>query len=74
MNQMFQKSLNDRHKLEVVYVDSRNIMTQRIVRIVKIYDNRILVFCYKKKKVRSLKKENILAIHPVQLNNFEMEA
>ncbi|GAA0461953.1 hypothetical protein GCM10008935_16790 [Alkalibacillus silvisoli] len=74
MNHMLQKSLSNRCKLEMVYIDSKNNMTQRTVRIVKIYDDRMLGFCYLKKKVRSFKKENILAIYPVQQNHFEMEA
>ncbi|MDQ0350710.1 putative DNA-binding transcriptional regulator YafY [Alkalibacillus filiformis] len=74
MNQLFQKSLQDRRKLEMVYMDSKNNITQRTVRIVKMDDDRILAFCYTKKKVRSFKKENILAIHPVRLTQYEMEA
>ncbi|MBN6205036.1 hypothetical protein JYK21_01115 [Ralstonia pickettii] len=55
------RSMERKEKIVVFYMDSNNEVTERYVRVLKMNDNYILVYCYYRKKVRTLKLDNILS-------------
>ncbi|MDQ0158941.1 hypothetical protein [Alkalibacillus salilacus] len=75
MGQLLPSSLRYNKKLEMVYIDHHNNMTQRTVTIIKMEDHRILAYCFTRQAVRSFQKANILAIYPIDHNQSkQMEA
>ncbi|MET3682220.1 putative DNA-binding transcriptional regulator YafY [Alkalibacillus flavidus] len=75
MDHLLKQSIQNRQKLELVYIDEQHRMTQRIVTIIKIDDDRLLAYCFTKRGVRSFQKDNILAIYPARFNQSKrMEA
>lgn len=66
MKGLFTRSMENKEKIIIFYMDNKNNVTQRYVRVLKIYDDRLLVYCYYRKKVRTLKLDNILSCGPVR--------
>lgn len=66
MKGLFQRSIENKEKIIIFYIDSNGKVTQRYVRVLKMYDSHILVYCYYRKKVRTLKLDNILSCGPVR--------
>jgi predicted DNA-binding transcriptional regulator YafY len=66
MKGLFIRSMERKEKIVVFYMDSDNNVTERYVRVLKMNDNHILVYCYYRKKVRTLKLDNILSCGPVR--------
>ena len=50
-----------KEKIMIYYIDSKGEISQRIIRVVDIGEEKILAYCYYKKQVRSFKLENILS-------------
>ncbi|MCF3942232.1 hypothetical protein [Oceanobacillus alkalisoli] len=61
MKGLFIKSMQHKEKIVIFYMDSSGEVTQRYVRVLKMNDSHILVYCYYRKKVRTLKLDNILS-------------
>lgn len=61
MTYLFLKSMHDKEKIIIFYIDSTNQITQRTIRVLQLHDNHILAYCYYRKKVRMFKLENILS-------------
>lgn len=64
MKGLFKRSIENKEKIIIFYIDSNGKVTQRYVRVLKMYDSHILVYCYYRKKVRTLKLDNILSCGP----------
>ncbi|WP_188205884.1 hypothetical protein [Alkalibacillus aidingensis] len=64
MGNFFHNSVISKQILEMIYMDIQGQLTQRIIRVVREEEERILAFCYTRRQVRSFKKENILSIYP----------
>lgn len=62
---LFNRSLQHKEKIMIFYIDSNNVVTQRIVRVISINDDSIVAFCFYRKKVRTFKLNNILSAGPV---------
>lgn len=58
---LLNKSLYEKEKIMIYYMDSKGKVSQRIIRVVDIDDKRVLAYCYYRKEVRSFKLENILS-------------
>ncbi|WP_042148913.1 hypothetical protein [Paucisalibacillus sp. EB02] len=66
MKGLFQRSIDNKEKILIFYIDSKNQVTQRYVRVISMDDNSIVAFCYWRKKVRTFKLENILSAEQVK--------
>ncbi|MCG5104468.1 hypothetical protein [Oceanobacillus alkalisoli] len=66
MKGLFIKSMQHKEKIVIFYMDSNNEVTERYVRVLKMNDSHILVYCYYRKKVRTLKFDNILSCGSVR--------
>lgn len=58
---LFNRAITNKEKIVLFYMDQNNNITQRYVRVLKIKHDYILVYCYYRKKVRTLKLDNILS-------------
>ena len=54
-------AMNEKEKIMIYYMDHNNNVTQRIIRVVGVDDERVLSYCYYRKQVRSFKLENTLS-------------
>lgn len=66
MKGLFTRASENKEKIVIFYMDSKNNITQRYVRVIKIHGDSIFVYCYYRKKVRTLKLDNILSAEPVR--------
>ena len=66
MKGLFERSIKNKEKIIIFYMDSEGKVTERYVRVLKINDIHILVYCYYRKKVRTLKINNILSCGPIK--------
>lgn len=66
MRGLFIRSMQQKEKIIVFYMDSNGEVTERYVRVLKMNDSHILVYCYYRKKVRTLKLDNILSCGPAK--------
>ncbi|GGB56936.1 hypothetical protein GCM10011409_38150 [Lentibacillus populi] len=55
------------NKLEMIYLDSNNQITQRTIKVLRANEDAILAYCYTKRQVRSFKVDNILSFLPKRL-------
>ena len=62
---LFNRSLQQKEKIMIFYIDNSNNVTQRIVRVISINADSIVAFCFYRKKVRTFKLNNILSAGPV---------
>lgn len=63
---LLNKSLYEKEKIMIYYIDSKGKVSQRIIRVVGIDDEKVLAYCYYRKQVRSFKLENILSCGQVK--------
>lgn len=66
MKGLFTRSINNKEKIIIFYMDNENKVTQRFVRVLKMNDNHILAYCYFRKKVRTFGLNNILSAGPAK--------
>ncbi|WP_339233766.1 hypothetical protein [Oceanobacillus sp. FSL W7-1281] len=59
-------AMNGKEKIMIYYMDHNNNVTQRIIRVVGIDNEKVLAYCYYRKQVRSFKLENILSCGQVK--------
>ena len=55
------KSFDKKEKIMIYYMNSKGKVSQRIIRVVQLDDEKILAYCYYRKQVRSFKLDNILS-------------
>jgi predicted DNA-binding transcriptional regulator YafY len=60
MKGLFLRSLENKEKIIIYYMDQNNQVSQRYVRVLRINQDSILAFCYWRKTVRTFKLDNIL--------------
>ncbi|MGM8214562.1 hypothetical protein ACLIA0_03200 [Bacillaceae bacterium W0354] len=69
METLLKRSVEEKSKLEMIYYKVNGEFSQRIIRVIKNMDDKILAYCFSKKEVRTFSKKNILSILPNQHNN-----
>lgn len=67
MKRVFKQSIDNKEKIVLFYIDSSGEVTQRYVRVLKMNDNHILVYCHYRKSIRTLKIDNILAARSIKI-------
>ncbi|MCA0983209.1 hypothetical protein LCL89_03995 [Halobacillus yeomjeoni] len=66
METLYKRSMEEKIKLEMIYVTKQGELSQRTVRIIEVRNSHILAYCFSKRQVRSFLKENVLSVLPVQ--------
>ncbi|MGD7045764.1 hypothetical protein [Jeotgalibacillus proteolyticus] len=64
MVSMLNRSLTNKEKLEMIYLDADGELSHRIIKVVKFSENDVLAYCFSKKQVRLFKKDSILSVYP----------
>lgn len=65
MKGLLYRSMEQREKIMIMYLDQKEQLTQRYIRVLTIHDDHILAFCYWRKQMRTFKLNQILAIGPM---------
>ncbi|WP_404451818.1 hypothetical protein LG329_15970 [Virgibacillus necropolis] len=66
MKNMIMRSIQNKEKIEMIYLSEDNQATQRIIRVLKINNEMIIAYCYTRRTIRTFKLENILSIGSVR--------
>lgn len=61
MRGLLARSIKNKEKIIIFYVDSQNNITERYIRVLQLHDEYITAYCYYRKQVRTFKLENILS-------------
>jgi predicted DNA-binding transcriptional regulator YafY len=61
MKGLFLRSIENKEKIIIFYVDSKNIVSQRYIRVIRMNEDSIVAFCYWRKKIRTFNMQNILS-------------
>ncbi|RPF52164.1 hypothetical protein [Aquisalibacillus elongatus] len=64
MDNLLRRALDNKQKLEMIYLSEKGEYSQRVVRIVEVKEHVFLAFCYTKRAVRRFKKVQVLSILP----------
>lgn len=62
----FHMSIKPGNKLEMIYIDHDNQITQRTVKVLQVNKDTVLAYCYNKRQVRSFKLQNILSVGSIR--------
>ncbi|UJL47677.1 hypothetical protein KFZ58_07390 [Virgibacillus sp. NKC19-16] len=62
-------SVEQKEKIAVFYMDVKNNVTERVIRVISIDHDAIVAYCYYRKQVRTFKLKNILAAGPISQKN-----
>ncbi|WP_255247456.1 hypothetical protein [Paucisalibacillus globulus] len=63
---LFLRTIENKKKIVIFYIDNKNQVTQRYVRIISMDDSSIVAFCYWRKQIRTFMLENILSAGPIR--------
>lgn len=66
MRGLFYRSMENKEKIMIFYVDRKNNVTQRYIRVMSIHDNYLTAYCYWRKQVRHFKLDHILSAGSVK--------
>jgi len=55
MKGLFLRSIEDKEKIIIFYIDIDNQITERCIRVLKMHRDSILAYCYYRKGVRKFK-------------------
>ncbi|RYG71586.1 hypothetical protein EU245_13630 [Lentibacillus lipolyticus] len=66
MDKLLFKALQTRKKLEMIYLKADNRTSYRIIRVLRMHEDRVTAYCFTRREVRTFKKDNILSIGPVR--------
>ncbi|WP_074733657.1 hypothetical protein [Halobacillus karajensis] len=64
MNGIWRRALEEKQKLELIYMADKGKISQRIIRVVSLIEETVLAYCFTRKTVRSFKLANILSVTP----------
>ena len=62
MTNLINRSFMDKKPIEIIYLNNKGEITQRVIRVTNTSDDSIKAYCYKKKQVRTFKQLNILSV------------
>ncbi|WP_079529475.1 hypothetical protein [Halobacillus hunanensis] len=68
------RAMEQKQKLEMIYLDADGYMSQRTIRVLEVREEDILTYCYSRRKVRMFKKARILSLTPLMLRRRRLEA
>ncbi|GAB3804764.1 hypothetical protein [Virgibacillus kimchii] len=66
MYTFFIKSIENKEKVMIYYLDGNGVLTQRVIKVIRFEDKSLLAFCYYRKHVRSFILENIISYGKIE--------
>lgn len=64
MQSLLIRSKEEKLKLEMIYMTGKGELSQRVIRVINVYDHSILAYCFTRRKVRKFTNKNILSVLP----------
>lgn len=55
------KAYNEGKNIEIMYINQKSQITQRVIKILEIHEHIIKAYCYQQRSLRLFKIENILS-------------
>ncbi|MGE6629948.1 WYL domain-containing protein [Bacillus sp. NPDC077027] len=74
MNQLLEKSLHQHMPTEMIYMKTNGDCSKRKVIVHKHQEDYIQAYCLLKKKIRTFRKDRILALSPIRIMNQRTNA
>ncbi|MEN2467241.1 WYL domain-containing protein [Ornithinibacillus sp. JPR2-1] len=65
MEKLFLRSMENKEKIIIFYMDRHNNVSKRIVRVLSMNQEYLVAYCYWRKKIRTFKLDNILSTGPI---------
>lgn len=66
MNRELQRYMMIGNPIELIYLNSKNRISKRVVRIISIEEDTVKVFCYTRRAPCTFQLGNILAVGPLR--------
>ncbi|WP_449280296.1 WYL domain-containing protein [Lentibacillus kimchii] len=66
MNRLLQRAVQTGNKFEIIYLDARNHVSQRIIRVHGVQGTAVTAFCFTRRRIRTFKQDRILSIRPIR--------
>lgn len=66
MNRTLRMSLEEEKCIDMIYMNKRGELTQRIIKVLEIHEHHIKAFCFMRKEKRTFRKENILSVFMIR--------
>ncbi|SFD39676.1 hypothetical protein SAMN05216238_101147 [Lentibacillus persicus] len=64
MERLLLKAVQTRQKIEMIYLNSDQRASHRIIRVLSFSETMVTAFCFKRGQIRTFKKDRILSIQP----------
>ncbi|MBC5637843.1 hypothetical protein H8S33_13610 [Ornithinibacillus sp. BX22] len=61
MKRLFLRSMENKEKIIIFYIDRHNNVSKRFIRVLSMNQDYMLAYCYWRKKIRTFKLDNILS-------------
>ncbi|VEF48296.1 Uncharacterised protein [Bacillus freudenreichii] len=66
MKSLLNRASWSRQRLELIYINKNNQISQRIIKVIEVTELTINAYCYQKRQFRTFNLANILSIAPVR--------
>ncbi|WP_077622860.1 hypothetical protein [Sediminibacillus massiliensis] len=66
MENLLHRSKDTKQIIEIIYIADDDQLSQRSIRVIAVKEKSILAYCYSRKKIRTFKQDNILAVFPAK--------
>lgn len=66
MNGIIKRSIESGNPVEVIYIDCKEKISQRTVKVLEVNEDAIKVYCYFRKQKRTFKLSNVLSVAPIR--------
>lgn len=66
MNIILKRSMQQKEKIMIFYIDTAGNVTQRYIRVIRITGDAVVAYCYYRKQARTFKLDNILSAGPAR--------
>ncbi|WP_164669321.1 hypothetical protein [Virgibacillus doumboii] len=66
MDRLLFQAAQTGQKLKMIYLDADNKTSYRIIRVFGVKQHTVMAYCFKRRKIRTFTKANILSVEPVR--------
>lgn len=66
MQSLLKRAVGSRQRLEMIYINKNNQITQRIIKVIGVTESTIKAYCFTRRQFRTFNTANILSIAPVR--------
>ncbi|WP_082235229.1 WYL domain-containing protein [Halobacillus massiliensis] len=66
MEALLKRSADSKERLEMIYLSHDSTLSQRTVRVLNVYEARVVAYCFLRKEVRTFSKDRILSVFPTK--------